>query len=119
MTAAIIIILLLLSAIAKAVQDKIQFHFEKSVFASAKNQQWWNPELSHDNKYNISKNKFLTWCFSTWLVAVTDAWHLFGFIRDFSLFSCLPVASGNWWLFLLYPLYRFQFHLFFTKIFSK
>lgn len=119
MTVAIIVILLFVSAVAKAVMDKLQFHFDKSVFATAKNKQWWNPKLSNKNKYTISKNKFLTWCFSTWLVSVTDAWHLFGFIRDFSLFAALVVGSGNYWFFLLYPFYRLNFHLFFHYLLNK
>jgi hypothetical protein len=113
----IIITLLFISAISKAIQDKLQFHYHKSIFIKLKRQNWWNPELSWKNKWNWFPNsKILTWLIANPLVAITDAWHLFGLIRDFSLFSTIPIISGNWWLFLLYPLYRGVFHVFFTHI---
>ena len=115
----ILTILLVVSAIAKAIQDKLQFHFEKSVFAKAKNS-WWNPKTSWKNKHNwFSSSKILTWIISNPLVLITDAWHFFGFIRDFSIFSCIAIVSGNYWFFLFYPAYRFVFHIFFTWIFTK
>jgi hypothetical protein len=76
-------------------------------------------ELSWKNKWNWFPNsKILTWLIANPLVALTDAWHLFGLTRDFSIFLCIPIISGNWWLILLYPLYRGVFHVFFTKIFN-
>ena len=42
----VICVLLTISAIAKAIQDTLQFHYWKSVFTKAKNEQWWNPNLS-------------------------------------------------------------------------
>lgn len=109
--------LLIISAISKAIQDKLQFHYHKSIFSKVKNQNWWNPELSWKNKWTwFPKSKILTWLIANPLVALTDAWHLFGLIRDFSLFLCIPIISGNWWLILLYPAYRLVFHVFFTRI---
>ena len=119
MIIAIIIALLFISAASKAVMDKLQFHFAQSWFAGAKKQQWWNPKLSHRNKYTWSNNKFIAWSLQTWLVSITDAWHLFGFFRDFSLFSAVAVASGNYWFLLLYPVYRLNFHLFFHYLLNK
>lgn len=108
------------SAISKAIQDKLQFHFDKSVFSKSKLQQWWNPTLSWKNKHEwFPKSKFLTWIISNPLVSITDAWHLFGFLRDFSLFASIPLISQNYWLFLAYPLYRGLFHIFFTYILNK
>lgn len=114
----IIAILLIISAIGKAVQDKLQFHFEKSIFNKIKYQNWWNPKLSWKNKWTWFPNsKILTYLLANPLVGLTDAWHFFGFIRDFSIFICIPIISGNWWLLLAYPIYRFIFHAFFTWIF--
>lgn len=45
-------ILLLISALAKSVMDKISFHFSTSVFKNVKNPQYWNPAISWKNKYN-------------------------------------------------------------------
>jgi hypothetical protein len=115
----IISALLIVSAIAKAVQDKINFHYYESIFKNAKPTSWWNPLYSHTNKHNWSKNKFITWCLSTWAVSITDAWHLFGLIRDFSIYCAVVVALGNWWLFLGYIPFRGVFHLFFTYIFKR
>lgn len=56
---------------------------------------------------------------STIFVSLTDGWHLFGLIRDLSIYSCIPILSGNYWLFLGYPIYRLIFYLFFTYIFKK
>ena len=113
----VISFLLFISAISKSIQDTLDFHFDKSIFSKAKGN-WWNPKTSWKNKYDWFPNsKILTWLISNPLVAITDAWHFFGFIRDFSIFSCIPIASGNYWLFLGYPVYRFIFHIFFTWIF--
>jgi hypothetical protein len=117
MTLYIIAALLVISAIAKAVQDKIQFHFDKSIFRFLPHS-WWKPSVSNKNKNTWSKNQFITWCLKTWLVAITDAWHFFGFLRDFSLFLCITVASGNWWWMFGYIGLRLVFHIFFTYIFK-
>ena len=115
-----VVSLLLISGLAKAIQDTLYFHYWKSVFAKAKPENWWNPNMSWENKYKwFPKSKFLTWLISNPLVAITDAWHTFGLIRDLSIFSCITIISGNYWLFLLYPIYRFVFHIFFTYIFIK
>jgi hypothetical protein len=117
-TIIIIILLLIISGISKAAQDKLNFHFERSIFKNKSN--WWNTSVSWKNKYNWFPNsKILTWLISNPLVAITDAWHFFGLLRDFSIFACIPIISGNYWLFLLYPVYRFVFHVFFTYIFEK
>lgn len=111
----IVSILLFISAISKAIQDTLSFHVERSVFPD---NSWWNPIKSWENKYTwFSKSKLLTWLISNPLVVITDAWHLFGFIRDFCIFACIPIISKNYWLFFAYPLYRLVFHIFFTYIF--
>lgn len=108
--------LLAISAISKAIQDTLLFHFEKSAFKNLGS--FWNLATSWENKYKWFPNsKILTWLISNPLVLVTDAWHLFGFVRDFSIFSCIPVILHNYWLFLAYPIYRLVFHVFFTYIF--
>lgn len=115
----IITFLLVTSAIAKAIQDKLQFHFSNSVFKELGS--WWNPKTSWKNKWkNGDKKQGEAFPLSsTLLVSLTDAWHLFGLIRDFSIFVCIPIALNNYWLLFLYILYRLTFHVFFTYIFNK
>lgn len=105
------------SATCKAVNDKLLFHFDKSVFRNL-NSNYWNPSKSWQNKYNISNNRFISWLFQNPLVLFTDAWDTFEFLRNFFIFACISVISGNYWLLLLYFLFTGVFHLFFTYIFK-
>lgn len=117
----VVMALVLVSAIAKAVQDGLQTKYDVSVFTKAKNQSYWNPLISWKRKWKngdkAQGERF--WLSSTWLVGLTDAWHLFGTIRDGALFICVPVLSGNYWSFLLYPVYRGVFHVFYHYAFKK
>ena len=116
----VICVLLTISAIAKAIQDTLQFHYWRSVFAKAKNEQWWNSAISWENKYTwFPKSKTLTWLISNPLVFITDAWHTFQLIRDLTIFSCIPIAFENYWLFLLYIPYRLIFHVLYSYLFTK
>mgnify|MGYP003435395115 FL=1 len=113
----VVVSLLIISGIAKAVQDTLDFHYWKSIFSKSKYHNWLNPNESWENKYKWFPNsKILTWLFSNPLVLFTDAWHTFGFIRNFSIFSTIPIISGNYFLFLLYPVFTLTFHIFFTYI---
>lgn len=37
--------------------DKLQFHYDRSIFSEFKNQQFWNPEISWKNKWEPYKPK--------------------------------------------------------------
>lgn len=65
------IILLVISAIANALMDYLQFHYYSL-------NQFWNPRLSWQNKYKLGdKRKGEKFPFSTTiLVSFTDGWHL-------------------------------------------
>ena len=65
------IILLVISAIANALMDYLQFHYYSL-------NQFWNPRLSWQNKYKLGdKRKGEAFLFSTTiLVGFTDGWHL-------------------------------------------
>lgn len=112
-------ILILLAGIAKAVQDTLEFHFDTSVFAKLGD--FWNPLTSWKRKYKNGNPKqgeaFLG--SSTIFVSLTDAWHLFGLIRDFSLVGLVAVATLNPWLLFGYVIFFGSFHIFFTWIFKK
>lgn len=87
-----------------AVMDTLSFHFKKSIYEDKKNQQWWNPLKSWQNKYSsldpLIRKKILKYIPIP--VAVTDAWHA---AKSLSL-TCLFAAIGyalyngvviNWW----------------------
>ena len=85
------ILLVVLASYAEAVMDKINFHFDRSVFKEKKNHLFWNPQESWKNKWkeDLKTEKFLG--SSTIFVFTTDAWHLYKFIRNTSLFIGLPL----------------------------
>lgn len=74
-------IFMLLAALScNAVMDTLQFHYKGSVFASQGfAEQWWNPEVSWQNKWqggdpDIGERFPLS---SSVLVFLTSGWHLF------------------------------------------
>ena len=81
--------LFIIAGICEAVMDKIQFHYERSVFRSYKNQLFWDPKLSWRNKYKnadplLGEKFFLS---KRLLVGLTDAWHMFKLFRTFFIFT--------------------------------
>lgn len=118
----VVVTLLIISGIAKACMDVVSFKYSTSIFPKlTKAESYYNPVFSWARKWkNLDPKQgevFLG--SSTIFVSFTDFWHLMGLIRDFSIFSCIPIVSENYFLFLLYPVYRFIFHIFFTYIFIK
>lgn len=55
------------AAMLNATMDTLTHHFSTSIFAGL-NDQWWNPAISWQNKYNYS--------FPWNIVQLSDAWHL-------------------------------------------
>lgn len=115
----IAVILIVLASIFESTMDKINFHFEKSIFSDKKNQLFWNPSLSWKNKWkeDLKTEKF--WGSSTIFVFTTDAWHLFKFLRNTSLFIGLPLLYFlpiNIILSILIS--RFLYGIFFTYFFD-
>ena len=57
---------------------------------------------------------------STVFVSLTDSWHLFGLIRNFSLVLAIGLLMGYWWyVIVLYVIYVVVFHVLFTYLFKK
>jgi len=80
----------------EGVMDTLQFHFYQSTFAQSPHHVFWNPTESWRNKYrdgDPSKGPrfFLS---TTWLVSLTDGWHLFKLLRNIFLFLALPAAGA-------------------------
>jgi hypothetical protein len=116
------LILVAASAVAESIMDKIQFHYDKSIFSQDNYKQtFWNPNLSWVNKWKDSsakQEKFLG--SSTIFVFTTDAWHLFKFFRNTFLFIGLPLLSfGSMNIILAAILARVIYGLVFTICFDK
>lgn len=124
------LLLMIISGVANAVMDKIQFHFHDSIFRNMGSWEFWNPEVSWSNKWKDGcKDKgerfFLS---STVLVFTTDAWHLFKFVRVNSLIiGSLVVGLGvkdmeGIWIvsiaLVVIVLHKLTFEIFFSKVFT-
>jgi hypothetical protein len=123
----IILITLSLVGLFDAVMDKIQFHYNKSIFKNFKNQQFWNPKLSWINKWkNGNKKNGEKFLFSSTLfVFTTDAWHLAKFFRNFCivvsmfLFIYLPTnPTSIFYLVLGRVFWGIVFELCFSRLFG-
>lgn len=93
---ALIFTLVALSGAAKACQDIISHKFSWSVFSDL-NDNWWDPTFSWRNKYkynnpSLGEKFFLS---TTILVFVTDAWHMFQWIYNTTLWIALAVLGWN------------------------
>lgn len=91
--------LIVTACISKAISDKIQFHYSRSVFKIF-NPLYWNPELSWVNKWmtaSAREEKFLG--SSTIFVVFTDAMHFFNMVYGVCLFTGASLIGWNfWWL---------------------
>jgi hypothetical protein len=124
---AIGLLLVLLSAIAKAVMDVIQFKYYDSIFKEG-NSYFWNPTLSWYNKYkNLDPKQGPKFFLSTTvLVWTTDAWHLFQMIFLNALVVghvILTLGVSSWWVLwsnLIAVIgFRVVFEIFYSKVFIK
>lgn len=84
-----------------AAQDTVSFHYDTSVFARAKNRQYFDPAVSWKNKYKdgdpAKGAKFFG--STTFLVWLTDFWHLIKFVKMNLLWVMLAVSCGMWWMY--------------------
>jgi hypothetical protein len=118
-------LLIIFSGLSEAIMDKLNFHFEKSIFSNEKyKQKFWNPIESWKNKWkdDLKTERFLG--SSTIFVFTTDAWHLFKFFRNTSLFiglGLLGFISYNPIIMVIIArvLYGLSFTLLFDKILVK
>ena len=116
------LILISIAAVAKAVMDKLQFHYGLSIFSRFENQYFWNPNLSWMNKWKDGerKNGEKFPGSSTIFVFTTDAWHLFQAIMLTCLFAAIVTYNdGRFGMFIDFILLRVVFGLVFELFFSK
>ena len=82
-------LLFFFAGLCEAIMDKIQFHFDGTIFKKYGNQLFWNPAISWKNKYKdgdpMKGEKFFL--SKTLLVGFTDAWHMFKLFRTFFIFA--------------------------------
>lgn len=122
-----------LSAVFKAVEQKVLFHYDSSVFKRY-NALFWNPKISWKNKWKDGvKSKGERFLFSsTILVWTTDAFHLFQLLRQvffavafLILGICFTHISNHLGYYTpivylgAYWLHGGIFELFFSKVFEE
>lgn len=122
-----------LSALFKAVEQKILFHYNNSIFKRY-NALFWNPEISWRNKWKDGvKSKGERFLFSsTILVWTTDAFHLFQLLRQVffaASFLILGICfqqlyySLEYYAFIMYIatywIHGYFFELFFSDVFEE
>ena len=108
------------AAASEAIMDKLNFHFDKSIFSTKQNQLFWNPNESWKNKWkaDLKTEKFPG--SSTLFVFTTDAWHLFKFFKNTALFIGLPLLYlGGINIILSIFIARFIYGVIFTLFFDK
>ena len=119
----IIGITLALAAISKAIRDTLSYHFETSIFKYY-NPKFWNPSISWKNKYKNypedQKAKFFG--SKTFLVWITDAWHLFDMLSylflAISFTIILPVNMDIVTAIALFVVYILMFFISFEIIYK-
>ena len=116
--------LIILASISEAIMDKLQFHYHKSIFKQNPvkyNQSFWDASISWQNKYkedSMTEPRF--YGSTTLFVFMTDAWHLFKFLRNIFLFIGLPLMSlGPINIFISIIVARVVYGLVFTQFFDK
>jgi hypothetical protein len=94
---ALAVLFVILSGVSEAIMDKIQFHWSKTIFAINPDKYkplFWNPKLSWKNKYKDAETLEPKFKGSTTIfVFTTDAWHLFKFLKNTSIFLALFFTS--------------------------
>ncbi len=118
--------LIIAAAACEAIMDKLQFHYDKSIFNNPKyKQEFWNPTLSWVNKWKDSSGREERFVgSSTIFVFTTDAWHLFKFFRTTALFIALPLLCFSFNHLIIEMImarvaYGLTFTLYFDKILKK
>jgi hypothetical protein len=118
-----IILLITIAGISKAVMDKINFHYTKSIFLDM-NAIFWSPKLSWMNKWKdgIEKRGPRFFGSTTFLVWTTDAWHLFGMFYAVSFAIGISLTAKFyplWYVIIAYTLHRVVFEIVFTYILKR
>ena len=129
------IIFFILAGICNAIMDKINFHWDDSIFKGSRFEQWANPSVSYRNKWKNHSNSLGGERFpgsSTIFVWTTDLWHFAqSFMISFFILGGLFYEGGlvtvfdPFWVntlidFILFKLvFSLTFELFWSTILEK
>ena len=129
------IIFFILAGICNAVIDKINFHWDESIFKGSRFEQWANPAVSYRNKWKNHSNSLGGERFpgsSTIFVWTTDLWHfaqsfmiLFFILGGLFYEGGLVTVFDPFWVntlidFILFKLvFSLTFELFWSTILEK
>ena len=115
------LLFIIISAISESIMDKIQFHFDKSIFNDEKfNKLFWNPLYSWKNKWNEDLTKPKFFLSTSLFVSLTDAWHFFKLLKNTSIFIGLPlIVMGQFNIIISVIIARVVYGLVFTLFFDK
>ena len=119
----ITLFLIVIAGIFNACMDVLQFKFNGSIFKNWKNQKWIDPVKSHANKWKYVNGIWAGEKFfgsSTFLVFLTDFWHLCKFLMllsiSFAVVLYNPLINLYVDVFLMYCAFTVTFELFYSKI---
>ncbi len=92
-----------IAAWANAVMDTLAHHYSESMFRSW-NRNFWHPDVSANNKYKdkIKERGPAFFGSTTFLVMLTDGWHLMQFVFHSSWQAAIAVAMVDGWMILTY-----------------
>lgn len=115
------LIFIVVAAISVAIMDVIQFHFYGSIFKNFP--KFCNPETSWKNKYKEGTTTPKFFGSTTFLVWITDLWHLAKFIAIISfilaiVFYKMHFSFGMDFT-ILFTAYSGIFELFYSKLLIK
>lgn len=116
------IIFIVLASICKAVKDTLNFHYNTSIFSNC-NARYFNPTISWQNKYkeDLKTPKFFG--STTFLVFITDIWHLCDFLQTISFIVAIVVYSKIVFyvvdVFILYCIFSVCFELIYRLLYVK
>jgi hypothetical protein len=121
----ITIILMVLAGIANAIMDVLKTRYNSSIFASWPKQTWLKPSLSWRNKWKDRDSKKGPKFFgsTTFLVWLTDFWHLAKFLMlmliAFALVFSEPMVAWYVDFFIYYCSFTIPFEIFYSKVLIK
>lgn len=97
-----VLILLSIFVVCDAMQDTVAYHFDTSIFKNL-NKYYFDPSYSWVNKYKdnnpLEGERFFG--STTFLVWLTDFWHLMKFIKMNCIWVAVSIACYAWWLYFI------------------
>jgi hypothetical protein len=112
------VILVIVAGVAKGFMDTLQFHYYQMRWKL--NPQYWNPEISWQNKYTWGKGKprWFQWLLKNPLVFITDGWHLMQFVFLNSLCLIPAILQPYYNPFLAFLVIRGIFGILFSLFYN-